>query len=188
MWQAARKTQPKRGPKLHGDYGLISLAMIAAHYRIACDPGQIAHDLGLGQRAATAEDVVRAARRVGLKSRLRWGQDPAHIESVPLPAILGLKDGRFAILTHRLADGRMRLVDPVERSQALETIDAVAARWSGEIVLITRRAGGRGSIRPSSISAGSCRRCGATAVLSPTPSARPCFSSCSPSSRPCSSR
>jgi ATP-binding cassette, subfamily B, bacterial HlyB/CyaB len=119
--------------------------MIAAHYRIACDPGQMAHDLGLGHRAATAEDVVRAARRVGLKSHLRKGQDPVRLVSVPLPAVLGLKDGRFAILTHRLADdGRMRLVDPIERGQALENANAVAARWSGEIVLITRRAGGPG--------------------------------------------
>jgi subfamily B ATP-binding cassette protein HlyB/CyaB len=118
--------------------------MIAAHYRIACDPGQMAHDLGLGHRAATAEDVVRAARRVGLKSHLRSGQGPARLESAPLPAILGLKDGRFAILTHRLADGRLRLVEPLERSQALEDIEAVAARWSGEIVLVTRRAGGPG--------------------------------------------
>jgi ATP-binding cassette, subfamily B, bacterial HlyB/CyaB len=131
-------------PKPHADPGLVSLAMIAAHYRIACDPGQMAHDLGLGHRAATAEDVVRAARRVGLKSHLRKGQDPVRLVSVPLPAVLGLKDGRFAILTHRLADGRMRLVDPIERGQALENANAVAARWSGEIVLITRRAGGPG--------------------------------------------
>ena len=68
-------------PKPHADPGLVSLAMIAAHYRIACDPGQMAHDLGLGQRAATAEDVVRAARRVGLKSHLRKGQDPVRLES-----------------------------------------------------------------------------------------------------------
>ena len=137
-------TPPKRDPNLTVTRGLISLAMIAAHYRIACDPGQMAHDLGLGHRAATAEDVVRAARRVGLKSHLRSGQDAARLGSIPLPAILGLKDGRFAILTHRLADGRMRLVDPIERGQALENVDAVAARWSGEIVLITRRAGGPG--------------------------------------------
>jgi ABC-type bacteriocin/lantibiotic exporter with double-glycine peptidase domain len=153
----------RTGRKQPGDCGLVSLAMIAAHYRIACDPGQMAHDLGLGHRAATAEDVVRAARRVGLKSHLRSGRDRVRLESVPLPAILGLRDGRFAILTHRLADGRLRLVDPLEHTQALENVDAVAARWSGEIVLITRRAGGRGSSCRSSISAGSCRRSGATA-------------------------
>ena len=38
----------------------------------------------------------------------------------------------------------MRLVDPIERGQALENADAVAARWSGELVLITRRFRGAG--------------------------------------------
>jgi subfamily B ATP-binding cassette protein HlyB/CyaB len=127
-----------------GDSGLLSLAMIAAHYRIACDPGQMAHDLALGGRAAAAEDIVRAARRVGLKSRLRRGQDVARLQAVPLPAILGMRDGTFAILTHRLADGRMRLVDPVARGQALQSPQAIEDVWSGEIVLVTRRAGGAG--------------------------------------------
>lgn len=136
--------QSRTATRPDGDSGLLSLAMIAAHYRIACDPGQMAHDLGIGRRAATAEDLVRAARRVGLKSSLRRAQDLARLQSAPLPAIIGLTDGRFAILTHRLTDGRMRLVDPVERAQALEAPAAVATRWSGEIVLVTRRAGGLG--------------------------------------------
>ena len=93
----------------HGDPGLVSLAVVAAHYRIACDPGQMAHDLALGTRSATAEDVVRAARRIGLKSTLRKGQGIKRLQSVPLPAIIGIKDGTFAILTHRLADGRVRI-------------------------------------------------------------------------------
>ena len=126
------------------DPGLVALAMVAAHYRIACDPGQMAHDLGLGQRPAASEDIVRSARRVGLKSSSQKGQRPARLQSAPLPAILRLKDGCFAILTHRLADGRMRLVDPVEHSQTLKTVEEIAVRWSGEIVLVTRRAGGPG--------------------------------------------
>src|ERR1700686_3946595 len=52
------------------DSGLLSLPPIASHYRIAADPFQLSHDLGLGSRAATSEDIVRAAKRVGLKSRL----------------------------------------------------------------------------------------------------------------------
>ena len=128
----------------HGDPGLVSLAVVAAHYRIACDPGQMAHDLALGTRSATAEDVVRAARRIGLKSTLRKGQGIKRLQSVPLPAIIGIKDGTFAILTHRLADGRVRIVNPTARSQALEGAAAVSARWSGELVLITRRADGPG--------------------------------------------
>ena len=103
------------------------------------------HELALGQQTATREDVVRAARRVGLKSSVRRADDLARLEAVPLPAIIGLNDGRFAILTHRLGDGRMRLVDPVARTQTLEAPAGVGARWSGEMVLVTRRAGGPGA-------------------------------------------
>src|SRR5579863_2067487 len=56
------------GPR--ADAGLFALATIAGHYRIAADPFQLAHDLGLGARTARGEDLVRAARRIGLKSRL----------------------------------------------------------------------------------------------------------------------
>jgi hypothetical protein len=50
------------------DEGLLSLTLVAGYYRLASDPAQMAHDLGLGQRAANAEDIVRAARRIGLKT------------------------------------------------------------------------------------------------------------------------
>src|SRR6516162_4085301 len=82
------------------DEGLLSLAMIAAFYRIACDPAQMAHDLGLGRRAANAEDIVRAARRIGSKARDVHDQTPKRLRTAPLPAILRMKDGSFAILTH----------------------------------------------------------------------------------------
>ena len=131
-------------PSPTGDAGLFSLALVAAHYRIACDPAQMAHDLGLGQRAANIEDIVRAARRVGLKSTLRRFEPPKRLQTVPLPAIVGLKDGTFAILTHRIEDGRLRLVNPIARSQTLEPPDGTSAWWSGEIVVVTRRSGGPG--------------------------------------------
>ena len=65
------------------DQGLLSLTAIAAHYRIAADPLQLAHELGLGTRPAAGEDIARAATRVGLKSRLFRGQDPKRLASVP---------------------------------------------------------------------------------------------------------
>ncbi len=51
------------------DSGLLSLTTIAGHYRIAAEPAQIAHDLGLGATAAGGEDIVRGATRIGLKAR-----------------------------------------------------------------------------------------------------------------------
>ena len=127
-----------------GDSGLYSLAMVAAHYRIASDPAQMSHDLGLGERMASAGDLVRAARRIGLKSTALTGQKEKRLQSVPLPSILGMKDGSFVILTHRLPDGRYRLINPVLRTQMLEAIDVLKTVWSGEVVLVTRRAGGPG--------------------------------------------
>lgn len=128
-----------------GDTGLFSLAMVAAYYRIACDPAQMAHDLGLGGRTADAEDIFRAARRVGLKSRVLRDQPVKRLYTASLPAIIGLKDGGFAILTHRLDDGRLRIVNPIARTQMLDTADAIAALWSGDVVLITRRLDGPGA-------------------------------------------
>jgi len=127
------------------DDGLLSLAMVAAYYRIASDPAQMAHDLGLGHCPASAEDIVRAARRIGLKARVLTDQAPKRLRTAPLPAILQMKDGSFAILTRRLEDGRLRLVRPLTRAQSLETSDDVAKAWSGELVLVTRRLGGPGA-------------------------------------------
>src|SRR5262245_9278085 len=59
------------------DSGLWALAAIASHYRIAAHPAQVAHDLGLHGRPSTSQDIVRAARRLGLKAKLLQGQDLA---------------------------------------------------------------------------------------------------------------
>ena len=83
--------------KPRSDSGLLSLSTVAGHYRIAADPFQLAHDLGLGTRAADGEDIVRAAKRIGLKARLLKGQKVKRLAAVPMPAILRMKDGAYRI-------------------------------------------------------------------------------------------
>ncbi len=126
------------------DGGLVALATIAAHYRISADPAQMKHELGLGSRTARAQDIVLAARRAGLKSKVLTGQRLKRLQSAPLPLIMELNDGRFVILTHRLADGNFRVVDALARSQTMDPGEAWLDRWSGTVVLVTRRAGGPG--------------------------------------------
>jgi ATP-binding cassette, subfamily B, bacterial HlyB/CyaB len=128
-----------------GDSGLIALAAIAAHYRIASDPAQMSHELGLGEAQASAEDLVRAARKIGLKAAISVKQTIKRLTSTPMPVILGMADGTFAVLTHRLPDGRLRLINPVTRGQSLLTVDEFLPTWSGTMVLVTRRAGGAGA-------------------------------------------
>jgi subfamily B ATP-binding cassette protein HlyB/CyaB len=126
------------------DSGLLCLASIAGHYRIAADPAQLAHDLGLGARDAEGEDVVRAATRIGLKARLLQKQKPSRLAAAPTPAILRMQDGGYRILVQRLSDGRLRIADPLTRIAKDESADEAAANWVGEIVLITRRFAGAG--------------------------------------------
>jgi ATP-binding cassette, subfamily B, bacterial HlyB/CyaB len=128
-----------------GDSGLIALAAIAAHYRIASDPAQMSHELGLGETAASAEDLVRAARKIGLKAAILVKQTIKRLTSSPMPVILGMADGTFAVLTHRLPDGRLRLINPVTRAQSLLTVEEFLPTWSGTLVMVTRRAGGAGA-------------------------------------------
>src|ERR1700720_89866 len=71
--QKAAGAQPQPLPP-RADAGLLSLTTIAGHYRIAADPFQLSHDLGLGPPPTTREDIVRAGSRIGLKSRLLKGQ------------------------------------------------------------------------------------------------------------------
>jgi subfamily B ATP-binding cassette protein HlyB/CyaB len=126
------------------DSGLLSLAIVAGHYRIAADPPQLAHELGLGSRTSTGEDIVRAAARIGLKSRLLRGQQLKRLTSAPTPAIIRMKNGDYHILSARLPNDQLRIANPLARTMKDDTAEAVAAEWDGEIILITRRWGGAG--------------------------------------------
>jgi subfamily B ATP-binding cassette protein HlyB/CyaB len=126
------------------DSGMMSLATIAGHYRIAVDPFQLAHDLGLGTRPSTGQDIVRAAQRIGLKARYLHGQRIGRLSSVPLPAIIRRKDGSFCIVAARGPDGQFRVADPVRRIVTQETAEALSAAFGEEVILVTRRFGGVG--------------------------------------------
>lgn len=141
---SAIRPQFQPQPETLGDSALVALAAIAAHYRIAADPAQMSHELGLGESLATGEHVVRAARKIGLKATLLTDQAIKRLKTVPLPAIVGLKDGSYGVITHRSPDGQLRYVNPLARSQVVEKVEDFAERWSGSVVLITRRAGGAG--------------------------------------------
>jgi|SRR5271166_5588464 len=122
------------------DSGLIALTIIAAFHHIPSDVRQIGHELGLGQRMATPTDLVRASKMVGLKSRILTGQKGARLRTAPFPAIVGLKDGTFAIVGRKQADGTFRVLDPITRQLRIEKEGDLLDAWNGTIILFTRRA------------------------------------------------
>jgi subfamily B ATP-binding cassette protein HlyB/CyaB len=126
------------------DSGLAAIALIASYYRVAADAPQLRHQLALAGRLADAEDLVRAANLLELKSRIVRSVTARRIGAFPYPAILILKEGGFAVLAAGAEKGKVRLVDPVAWSSREMSLEEAAALSSGSAILVTRRLGGAG--------------------------------------------
>ena len=104
----------------------------------AADPDQIAHRFGRPGEPFQADDIVRAARRLGLKARTVTG-GVAKLEGLRLPAIAGMADGRFVLLAG-IRDGEVLVQEPPSPRPRVLGRRAFEAEWSGRLVLLARRA------------------------------------------------
>src|SRR5260370_37786774 len=88
--------QPElRAVPLNG--GLLALAQVAAFHGVQTTPRQLVHELTLGNQPADAEDLVRAAKLIGLKARIVRDPTAKRLRGIPVPALIKLRDGRWAI-------------------------------------------------------------------------------------------
>jgi len=88
--------------------------------------------------APSTVDVVRYLRRAGLRSR-NVRSTIQNLPNVPLPAIARCTDGSY-ILVAKASPDRILILDPAtERPMILQTAE-FAKRWTGELILATRRA------------------------------------------------
>ncbi len=127
------------------DSGLAALALVARYLGIPADPSELARQHLPVSEAASAEDLVRIARRLGLKARLaQTGWD--RLSKTPLPAIAPMKDGQFLVAARLVAD-KIMVQHPGEPSPRLMDREAFEADWSGSLVLIARRASAGGAAR-----------------------------------------
>lgn len=138
------KEAPAQTPPQAMDSGLTGLALVAGYYRIAADPAQLRHQLALIGRMANAEDLVRGANLLQLKSRILSAVNAKRLGAIPYPALLALKDGGFVALGVGSAKGRVRVIDPIARTTDDLTLEEARAISSGVVVLIARRLGGAG--------------------------------------------
>jgi ATP-binding cassette, subfamily B, bacterial HlyB/CyaB len=140
----AKEQEAGQPPSQPLDAGVAALSLIAGYYRIAADSAQLRHQLALTGRLAGAEDLVRAANLLALKSRIIRGVTAKRLVAIPYPAILALKDGGFAVLTVASEKGKVRVVDPIARTASEVLPKEAAALSSGSVILVTRRLGGAG--------------------------------------------
>ena len=119
--------------------GLPALALIANFHRLSCNAEQVRHELGLGHKILDAADLVRASKLVNLKARRLQRQKIDVLATVPMPALVQMKDGSFLIFGRRYDDGKMRLVNAATREVRNLTAEELAAEWSGTVLLFVRR-------------------------------------------------
>jgi subfamily B ATP-binding cassette protein HlyB/CyaB len=126
------------------DPGLRALCGIAAYYRIAADPVQLARELALGAREANEGDLIRAAKLVGMRARLVEKVTAERLATLPTPAIVRMGSGAFMVFGGRNPSGLCRLVDPISHAAHETPLDDLARDIGGQALLVARRIGGVG--------------------------------------------
>jgi ATP-binding cassette, subfamily B, bacterial HlyB/CyaB len=117
--------------------GLAALVMLLRLNGIGADAAQLRHQLGTD--TVGVPDILRCAKDLGLKARAiqsNW----ARLAATPLPAIAVLRDGDF-LLIGKVGEGKVIVQHPLSSRPALMTQVELEAVWTGELLLMTRRAG-----------------------------------------------
>jgi len=118
------------------DPGLIALVMLLRFKGVAVEPAQIKHRFGGGAFGIT--EMLRCAREFNLKARAyktKWSRLP----DTPLPGIAALKDGGFLLLG-KAGNDKVLVQRPGAPQPTLMSEAELEAIWTGEVVLVTRRA------------------------------------------------
>ena len=128
------------------DSGLLAFVFLLRFLGQPADIAQLRHQFAPDGELFTADAILRAAKRLGIKAR-RERTSPQRLEKATLPAIALLKDGTFALLA-RAAPDRVLLQDLLTGRPAVEQRAAFDERWSGELILMTTRERMVGAARP----------------------------------------
>ena len=132
-------------PTGESDTGLVCLLILARFYGVPADGAQLQHLFGQSGKALNETDLLRAAKHLGFKAGVT-DSDWARLAATPLPAMARLKDGRYVILAKAEAV-KVLVQDPSQPSPQILQRQAFEEVWSGQLVLLTKRAGLRSEDR-----------------------------------------
>lgn len=119
------------------DTGLACLVMVAQFFRIAVDPDQIRHDLGVVDGLLSGNDLLRAAKRLEFRAK-RTKSKPARLERVPLPTIAEMKDGSYVVLAG-VSSEKALVRDPTKPAATELERSEFEENWSGYLIQLTTR-------------------------------------------------
>ncbi len=124
--------------------GLRALCGIAAYYRIAADPLNLARELAILDREASESDLLRAAKTLGLKAHIVRRPSWRRLARAPTPAILRFKSADYCVFTGQTPSGLFRVVDPITRIPREFTIAELVSEIDPIVILVARQVLGAG--------------------------------------------
>ena len=118
------------------DSGLLAFTLLLRFLDLAVDPQQLVHQFGSPFRTT---EMLRCAKALKIKaraSRLSWER----LLKLQSPAIAERKDGSF-LLVGKTSDNEVLVQDPLVAQPQKFSRAEFEAQWSGNVILMTRRAG-----------------------------------------------
>ncbi|BAM90835.1 toxin secretion ABC transporter [Bradyrhizobium oligotrophicum S58] len=119
------------------DQGAWALALSLHLLGIVADPGRIQHEAGRSDALST-DDLLRAAARFPVKARLVKSK-AARLKTTPTPTLAVLEDGGFAVIG-KVTDSGVLIQAMADAGPRLLTFSEFEAIWSGQLILIAKRA------------------------------------------------
>jgi len=132
---------------LSQDTGLTCLVILSRLQGVAANTDQLRHEHAVAGKPFGSTELLLAAKDLGLKAR-QLHTNMGRLDKVHLPAIAVMKpqdsgdeneSPRYVILG-KITDAEILIQDPTQTKPVSLTPEAFAAQWTGELILITRRA------------------------------------------------
>jgi subfamily B ATP-binding cassette protein HlyB/CyaB len=118
--------------------GFQVLASIAKTLGYQVSAAQLLHQTGLGRRAPAAEDLVRAAKMIGLKARLVRDPTEKTLRALPVPAMIKTRDGSWLTFKGETTGNLFRIVDPITRTNEQIPMVDLLNRSGGEVIILAK--------------------------------------------------
>ena len=130
---------PDDAPVFSGGYRVLATIAKSMGYHVTAQ--QLTHRMGHGRGNPSTEDLMRAAKLIGMRARLVSEPSPQKLRTLPVPAMIKLRDGSWHIYRGELRGDLFRLVDPIEKRTQDIGMDELYERFGGEVLLIGKSFG-----------------------------------------------
>jgi ATP-binding cassette, subfamily B, bacterial HlyB/CyaB len=123
------------------DTGLRCLLIIAQYYDLPVNGSQLRHQFAQPGQKLSDTELLRAAKNLGLKAGLvtsEWNK----LYETAFPAMAKLVDGGYLVVA-KVEEEKVLVQNPMEGYSLVLSRDRFEMIWTGELVLVTKRATNR---------------------------------------------